>query len=91
MRIDAYNQVAQIYGVQQTMKTQSAKGMVSKRDQLSISQTGIDYQVAKSAVSQASDIREDKVAKLKSMIDSGTYQVDPGDFASKLLQKYNSF
>ena len=48
------------------------------------------YQVAKTAVSQASDIREDKVAQLKSMIDAGTYSVEPGDFASKLLEKYNN-
>jgi negative regulator of flagellin synthesis FlgM len=60
------------------------------RDQVSISQAGRDYQVAKTAVSQASDIREDKVAQLKSMIDAGTYSVEPGDFASKLLEKYNN-
>lgn len=44
----------------------------------------------KSAVSEASDIREDKVSQLKSMIDAGTYSVEPGDFASKLLEKYNA-
>ena len=40
--------------------------------------------------SEASDIREDKVSQLKSMIDAGTYSVEPGDFASKLLEKYNA-
>ena len=90
MRIDAYNQVAQLYGVQSNFKTQKTSGVSAPRDQVSISQAGRDYQVAKTAVSQASDIREDKVAQLKSMIDAGTYSVVPGDFASKLLEKYNN-
>ena len=90
MRVDAYNQVAQLYGVQSNYKTQKTSSVSAPKDQVSISQVGCDYQVAKSAVSQASDIREDKVAQLKSMIDSGNYSVEPGDFASKLLEKYNN-
>ena len=90
MRIDAYNQIAQIYGVQNTAKAQRTQSVSGRRDQVSISQAGRDYQVAKSAVSEASDIREDKVSQLKSMIDAGTYSVEPGDFASKLLEKYNA-
>ncbi len=91
MRIDAYNQIAQLYGVQKnynTQKTSNAASMGS--DQLSISQTGYSYQVAKNAVSEASDVREDKVANLKAQIDAGTYSVDPDDFAAKLLEKYNA-
>lgn len=90
MRVDAYNQIAQIYGIQKNLKTQKTAGTSVQRDQVSISQAGRDYQVAKSAVSEASDIREDKVSQLKSMIDAGTYSVEPGDFASKLLEKYNA-
>ena len=91
MRIDAYNQIAQIYGVQGTAKTTKAKATTAMgKDQVSISQAGRDFQVAKSAVSEASDIREDKVAELKRMIADGTYQVEEGDFASKLLAKYNA-
>lgn len=90
MRIDAYNQVAQLYGVQSKYKTQKTSSASAPTDQVSISQAGRDYQVAKSAVSQASDIREDKVAQIKSKIDSGNYSVEPGDFASKLLEKYNN-
>lgn len=89
MRIDAYNQVAQIYNLHNAQKMQKAAAKQSVRDQLQISQAGRDYQIAKKAVSEASDVREDKVAKLKSMVDSGAYNVEPGDFASKLLEKYN--
>ena len=90
MRIDAYNQITQLYGVQKNLNNQKTTKVSAGRDQLSISQTGRDYQVAKSAVSQASDIREDKIAALKSRLDSGNYQVNTGDFASKLLEKYNT-
>ncbi|MCI7107692.1 MAG: flagellar biosynthesis anti-sigma factor FlgM [Agathobacter sp.] len=88
MRIDAYNQIAQVYGVQKVSKTQKAQSTSRLRDQVSISQAGRDYQVAKNAVSEASDIREDKVAQLKSQIGAGTYSVEVGSFASKLLEKY---
>ena len=90
MRVDAYNQVAHLYGVQQTTKVQKTNGTGRTSDQVSISQAGRDYQVAKKAVSEASDIREDKVAQLKNMVESGQYQVSGDDFASRLQEKYNS-
>ena len=82
--------MVKIASIQKNLKTQKAQNAAGPRDQVSISQAGRDYQVAKSAVSEASDIREDKVSQLKSMIDAGTYSVEPGDFASKLLEKYNA-
>lgn len=91
MRIDAYNQIAQLYGVQKTYNNPKIDKMASMgSDQLSISQDGYNYQVAKTAVSEASDIREDRVAKLKAQIQAGTYSVDPAMFANKLLEKYNA-
>ena len=91
MRIDAYNQIAQAYGVQKTYNTQKSNKVASMgSDQLSISQAGYSYQAAKTAVAEASDVREDKVAELKAKIQNGTYSVNPDDFANKLLEKYNS-
>lgn len=89
MRIDALNQVAAMYKTSKPARTSAAKGPASRYDQVQISQAGRDYQIAKQAVASASDIREDKVAELKSKVDSGNYKVDAGDFASKLLEKYN--
>ena len=92
MRIDAYNQIAQLYGVQKTYNTPKSGKMASMgSDQLSISQDGYSYQVAKTAVADASDVRADKIARLKAQIQAGTYSVDPEDFANKLLEKYNAF
>ena len=89
MRIDTYNQVAALYKCSKPVRPAAAKKTASFQDQLQISQAGRDYQIAKQAVANASDIREDKVAELKTKVDSGNYQVDAGDFASKLLEKYN--
>ena len=90
MRIDAYNQIAQLYGVNKTTAAQKNSKSASTRDEFTISSAGKDLQIAKTAVAQASDIRKDKVALLKNKIDSGEYSVSPDDFAAKLLEKYNS-
>lgn len=90
MRIEAYNQIASLYKTNKTAKTQKTYGVGSVKDEVQISQLGRDYQIAKQAVAEASDIREDKVAELKTRIQSGDYNVDSGDFASMLLSKYNA-
>ena len=91
MRIEAYNQIAQLYGATSANKTTGTQKSASAKDQVTISRAGQDYQIAKQAVSQASDIREDKVADIKSQIEAGTYSVDTNDFAEKLLAKFNEF
>lgn len=93
MRIDAYNQVSQIYNAQAKAKAAKAYGnnISSAYDQVEISQTGRDYQVAKQAVAGTSEIREDLVAQMKEKVANGSYKVDTEDFANKLLEKYNAF
>ena len=90
MRIDAYNQVAQIYKTNKAGKVTTASSVANARDEVQISSFGRDYQIAKQAVQEASDIRTDKVAELKARVNAGNYHVDNGDFASKLLAKYNA-
>ncbi|SFQ42301.1 anti-sigma-28 factor, FlgM family [Lachnospiraceae bacterium XBB1006] len=92
MRIDAYNQVRQVYQTQKAAKAKAAyqkTGSYGNADQLQISQTGKDYQIAKQAVAGASEVREDLVAQMKEKVANGSYHVDVEDFASKLLAKYN--
>lgn len=91
MRIEAYNQVAQIYSTNKTTAAKPAdKVKAAAKDSVQLSSFGKDIQVAKQAVAEASDIREDKVAEMKQKLASDNYQVDTGDFASKLLEKYNA-
>lgn len=90
MRIEAYNQIASLYKTNKAAKTQKTYGVGAVRDEVQISQIGRDVQIAKQAVAEASDIREDRVAELKTRVQSGNYNVDSGDFASMLLSKYNA-
>ena len=91
MRVEAYNQVAQLYNREKTQKVQNTKQMSTGRDEVQISSMGRDYQIAKQAVAETSDIREDKVAALSAKVKSGTYDVSNEAFAEKLLEKYRSF
>lgn len=87
MRVEAYNQVQQIYPNKKVGKTQQA-GSVSRADQLQISNLGKEFQTAKAAVAAVPDIREDLTAPIKAQIQSGNYSVDNASFAEKLLQQY---
>jgi len=92
MRIDAYNQVSQLYQASKLNKANKAYGNVTpqaNQDQVQISTTGRDYQTAKRAVAGAPEIREAKVAQLKEQMNANTYHVDDEDFAAKLLDKYS--
>ena len=90
MRIESISQVASLYKTTKTSAKYNVNAASYGRDYLSISQTGQDYQIAKQAVAEASDIREDKVAELKAKVNSGNYSVDTADFTKKLLEKYNT-
>ena len=87
MRIDAYNQVGQIYKTNSKVKAQNAYA-ARANDKLEISDMGKILQSAKQAVKESSDVREDRIAELKARINSGTYDVSGEDFADKLLNDY---
>ena len=89
MRVEAYNSVAQIYKTNRAAGASAAAKTEKSRDQVEISSIGYDYQIAKQAVAETSDIRE--VAALSAKVKSGTYDVSNEAFAEKLLEKYRSF
>ncbi|MCI9176856.1 MAG: flagellar biosynthesis anti-sigma factor FlgM [Lachnospiraceae bacterium] len=90
MRIEAYNQISQVYNTSRASRTKGS-GSAGKKDEVQISRAGRDYQVAKQAVAEAPDIRNEKVAALKNSIASGNYKVETGDFAAKLMEKYEAY
>lgn len=91
MRIDSFLQVQQLYGNNSTKQLKKETSSSRFSDQLQISSMGKDIQVAKQAVANTSDIREDLVASIKSRINDGTYDVDSTSLAEKLYQKYSAF
>lgn len=87
MRVEAYSQVQQIYQSQMVGKSQKNGG--SKRsDNLQISSFGQDIQIAKAAVQDSPDIREEVTAPIKAKIQNGTYEVTAESFADKLWNLY---
>ena len=89
MRIEAYNAVNQVYSskkLSNVSKTSKTMG----RDQVQISSFGKDIQVAKQAIANASDVRKDVTEPIKAAMANGTYEVSNGDFASKLMEKFEA-
>lgn len=87
MRVDAYNKISQVYQTNVTKKTTKTAGS-SATDQVQISRIGKDYQVAKKAVNDAPDVREDKVNEIKERMKSGTYNVSAEEIANKIVDRY---
>ncbi len=87
MRIEAYNQVQQLYNTKKPGQVKKSSG-VNFSDQLQISSVGKDIQTAKTAVAASPDVREDVTAPIKASIAAGTYEVSAGSFADKLFAKY---
>lgn len=87
MRIEAYNQVQQLYNTKKPGQVQKTSA-TGKQDQLQISSIGKGIQTAKAAVAASPDVREDITAPIKASITAGTYEVSADSFAEKLLAKY---
>ncbi len=90
MRIEAYNQVNQIYQSQKVNKP-GKTDKAGRVDQVQISSFGKEIQTLKQAVLNAPEIREELTTPLKQKIDAGTYNVNGDDFASKLLETYEAW
>jgi negative regulator of flagellin synthesis FlgM len=87
MRIEAYNQVQQLYRSQRVNKNQKTT-KTTFADQVQISSIGKDIQTAKAAVKASPDVRAELTGPIKEKIQNGTYSVDTSSFAEKLIQKY---
>jgi len=87
MRVDAVNQISQIYKPSGAKKVEKS-GSVKSKDAYEISQFAKDYQVAKNAVSEASEVREEKVAQMKEALASGNYNVSAQEIAEKIVSNY---
>lgn len=87
MRIDALNQINPLYKTTKPKKPGKAES-AEQSDMLEISRMGRDYQVAKQAVREAPDIREDRVNEIKAALEAGTYSVSARDVADKMVESY---
>ena len=90
MRVDNYGQVASAYKVSKARKAEPAAKAGKGNDTVEISNAAKTFQVARTAVTSASDVRADKIARLKAAIEGGTYSVSARDVADKLVEGYFS-
>ena len=56
-----------------------------KRDQIEISQSSKDFQVAMDAFKKLPDVRQDKIDNVQSQIDKGTYKPSAEDIIKKMM------
>lgn len=90
MRIDAYNAVNQVYQTTAQVKKVNAEKRVQKDDKLEISQIGKDINIAKKAINEVPDVREDKVEAIKKQMAEGTYSVSTEALADKMINSFFS-
>lgn len=90
IRVDAYSQIQNLYNVSKPAGSRSNTTTAAPdfKDRLNISGQGKDLQVAKQAVAAAPDIREDRVAALKSAYQSGSYNISANAVADKILENF---
>ena len=87
MKIDGtgMSQMIKSYGHQQKKATKSNKS--KKQDQVSLSDEALELQKVKQRLDEVKDVRQAKVAKLKSQVQQGTYNVSGEDIAEKMLEQ----
>lgn len=87
MRIDAFNQVSQLYKAnnKQNVTKVETNGY---SDKVEISQEGKAYHIVKQVLTQTPDIREEKVNAIKQMMQSGTYNISAEEVADKMVNHY---
>lgn len=89
MRIESYIQVQQMYQTNKPVKSKDASKS-GFSDKLMISAQGKDIQVAKAAVENSADVREDKLAPIRTQLKNDQYEVSAEAFADKIIDKYYS-
>lgn len=83
------DKIMQAYRKQEVKSEPSKSNRVNKNDELSLSSTAKDYQFAMNAIRNIPDIRKDKVEAIKEQIRTGTYVIDAGKIAEKILESAN--
>jgi len=87
MRVDNVYSAYKIYNTNGAGRQRRA-GSVSGQQQeaFTMSVQAGDYNIARKAVSQISDVRWDRVEALQTQIESGSYNVSPAMVADKILR-----
>lgn len=66
-------------------KTNETQKSEMKRDQIEISQSSKEFQIAMDAFKKLPDVRQDKVDGIKEEIEKGTYKPSPEDIIKSMM------
>lgn len=75
-----------VYDKTGSRATEAAKEPAQVKDQLQLSESAKDFQVAMKAFNNLPEIREEKVAELREKIRQGTYNVTGREVADKIIE-----
>ena len=81
------NKIGQKKPATPSADTATAHRSNTKFDRVELSQTAIEMQRAKKMADAVPDIREEKVAEIKTQIENGTYKIDSEKIASKMIRE----
>lgn len=68
-------------------KVKKTEKSAMKRDQIDISQSAKDFQVAMDAFKKLPDVRQEKVDDVKEQLDQGTYKPSAEDVIKKMMSR----
>ncbi|MCL1999544.1 MAG: flagellar biosynthesis anti-sigma factor FlgM [Turicibacter sp.] len=86
LRIDNAYRAYNAYNTAAHTKTKPTTSHRPSTDTFSLSHHAEDYQTARRALASLPDIREDKVASLRHLIQSNQYNIPSSAIAEKILQ-----
>lgn len=83
------NKAGKVYGVEQVKSgkgvRESGKSGSGRTDEVVLSSEAQELQQAVSAIKALSGVREDRVAELTPLVDSGKYKVDAAKIADQMI------
>ena len=65
--------------------TETVETERTQDDRVSLSDASRELQTAKDSVAAVPDIREEKVTAVKQAVENGSYEIDPGKIAEKMI------
>lgn len=87
MKIWGLQQILGVYDKSKSSpKVEKASGVTSRKDVVSISDQGKDFQAALKAAKEAPDIRTDKVEEFKKKVQTDSYEPSGADIADKIIK-----
>lgn len=88
MRINGIQGVNQVYNANKAKKAYGSSSVASSKDTLALSDFAKELSVAKTAVGQATDVRQAKVDDIKQQMQAGTYNITAAQIADKLIDGF---